>query len=288
MKPRTIRQLWKDPMCNCDDWQVIIAGTPEAVPMGAVPPPGGSGPGRDAHPAPGRRPAVDSAVRPHAHAAVPGRRRRTRPARRRRVVLASLFGPHDGQEGRADRRRAHEGPPQGGLASGAAATTPTSGASSRATPTTRPRRPGLRSEHPARPALTPRPRAGTGRARRRGPPARPRQRRHGPGGPDGGRALVLARLLRARGLRRRAGLAAGALALPRAPALQADAPAHERRDRAGDRPARRRRGRLHDQGVHRLLLPHARHAVRRGARPARRRRPRRPRSTRRTSRSSAA
>ncbi len=29
IKPRSIRQLWKEPMCNCDDgWEVIIAGTP--------------------------------------------------------------------------------------------------------------------------------------------------------------------------------------------------------------------------------------------------------------------
>ena len=39
MKPRTVRQLWKDPMCNCDDWEVIFAGSPEAVPMGQAPPP---------------------------------------------------------------------------------------------------------------------------------------------------------------------------------------------------------------------------------------------------------
>jgi type II secretory pathway pseudopilin PulG len=46
LKPRSIRKLWKDPMCNCDDWQIIIVGSPEAVPMGnAPPPPGGSGPG---------------------------------------------------------------------------------------------------------------------------------------------------------------------------------------------------------------------------------------------------
>ncbi len=45
MRPRTIRQLWRDPMCNCDDWEVIIAGTPEAVPMGQMQVPGGSGPG---------------------------------------------------------------------------------------------------------------------------------------------------------------------------------------------------------------------------------------------------
>jgi type II secretory pathway pseudopilin PulG len=51
IKPRSIRQLWKEPMCNCDDgWEPIIAGTPEAMPMGAgpQPPPGslpGTGPG---------------------------------------------------------------------------------------------------------------------------------------------------------------------------------------------------------------------------------------------------
>ena len=41
VKPRSIRQLWKDPMCDCDDWEVLIAGTPEAVPMGQGQPPGG-------------------------------------------------------------------------------------------------------------------------------------------------------------------------------------------------------------------------------------------------------
>ncbi len=39
MKPRSIRQMWKDPMCACDDWETIIAGTPEAQPMGLGPPP---------------------------------------------------------------------------------------------------------------------------------------------------------------------------------------------------------------------------------------------------------
>lgn len=43
LKPRSIRQLWKDPMCMCDDWETIIAGTAEATPMGLVAPPGGSG-----------------------------------------------------------------------------------------------------------------------------------------------------------------------------------------------------------------------------------------------------
>jgi len=47
IKPRSIRQLWKEPMCNCDEgWEVIIAGTPEAMPMSSGPlPPGGSMPG---------------------------------------------------------------------------------------------------------------------------------------------------------------------------------------------------------------------------------------------------
>jgi type II secretory pathway pseudopilin PulG len=42
MKPKTIRQLWKDPMCNCDDWELIFAGTPEAAPMGQSAPGGPS------------------------------------------------------------------------------------------------------------------------------------------------------------------------------------------------------------------------------------------------------
>jgi type II secretory pathway pseudopilin PulG len=44
LRPRSIRQLWREPLCNCDDgWQAIIAGTPEAQPMGMGPVPGGSG-----------------------------------------------------------------------------------------------------------------------------------------------------------------------------------------------------------------------------------------------------
>jgi type II secretory pathway pseudopilin PulG len=51
-KPRSIRQMWREPMCNCDDWQVIIAGTPEAIPMSQnLPGPTGSGLG----PPPGSR-----------------------------------------------------------------------------------------------------------------------------------------------------------------------------------------------------------------------------------------
>jgi type II secretory pathway pseudopilin PulG len=44
-RPHTIRRLWREPICDCDDWQVIIAGTPEAVPMGQAQPPPGTGPG---------------------------------------------------------------------------------------------------------------------------------------------------------------------------------------------------------------------------------------------------
>ncbi|MET0620719.1 MAG: type II secretion system protein [Thermoanaerobaculia bacterium] len=44
IKPRSIRQLWKEPMCNCDDgWTVIIAGTPDAMPMGSGQLPSGGG-----------------------------------------------------------------------------------------------------------------------------------------------------------------------------------------------------------------------------------------------------
>lgn len=31
--PRTIRKLWKDPMCDCKDWYLIIQGAPDAVPL---------------------------------------------------------------------------------------------------------------------------------------------------------------------------------------------------------------------------------------------------------------
>jgi type II secretory pathway pseudopilin PulG len=48
IKPRSIRQLWKDPITNTPDgWTVIIAGTPDALPMSSGPvPPGGGMPGR--------------------------------------------------------------------------------------------------------------------------------------------------------------------------------------------------------------------------------------------------
>jgi type II secretory pathway pseudopilin PulG len=43
-RPRTIRQLWLEPLCNCEDgWQLIFAGSPEASPMGQGPVPQGGG-----------------------------------------------------------------------------------------------------------------------------------------------------------------------------------------------------------------------------------------------------
>lgn len=33
-QPRSVRKLWKDPMCNCPDWQVLILNTPDANPQG--------------------------------------------------------------------------------------------------------------------------------------------------------------------------------------------------------------------------------------------------------------
>ena len=36
-RPRTIRKLWKDPMCRCDNWHLLIAGTPDGLPFRAGP-----------------------------------------------------------------------------------------------------------------------------------------------------------------------------------------------------------------------------------------------------------
>src|SRR5215471_14292090 len=30
-RPRTVRKLFKDPMCNCMDWQLIYQGSPDAI-----------------------------------------------------------------------------------------------------------------------------------------------------------------------------------------------------------------------------------------------------------------
>jgi type II secretory pathway pseudopilin PulG len=32
-RPRAIRKLWKDPMCRCDDWHLLILGSPDAIPF---------------------------------------------------------------------------------------------------------------------------------------------------------------------------------------------------------------------------------------------------------------
>lgn len=32
-KPRTTRKLWKDPMCDCDDWKLLIQGQPDSTPF---------------------------------------------------------------------------------------------------------------------------------------------------------------------------------------------------------------------------------------------------------------
>jgi type II secretory pathway pseudopilin PulG len=43
-RPRTIRHLFKEPMCNCPDWHVIYLNSPEAS-GSTVPGAGGTGPG---------------------------------------------------------------------------------------------------------------------------------------------------------------------------------------------------------------------------------------------------
>ena len=51
IRPRTIRKLWQDPMCRCDDWHLLILGSPDAIPFrpggpGAPQPPTGLPPPR--------------------------------------------------------------------------------------------------------------------------------------------------------------------------------------------------------------------------------------------------
>jgi type II secretory pathway pseudopilin PulG len=41
-RPRTIRHLWNDPMCNCD-WYPLIQGTPDALPGNPLAPAGSGG-----------------------------------------------------------------------------------------------------------------------------------------------------------------------------------------------------------------------------------------------------
>lgn len=46
-RPRTIRKLWKEPICNCPDWQVIYQNSPDALSQipggGGMPGAGGRG-----------------------------------------------------------------------------------------------------------------------------------------------------------------------------------------------------------------------------------------------------
>jgi type II secretory pathway pseudopilin PulG len=32
-RPRVIRKLWKDPMCSCDNWKLLIQGQPDSSPF---------------------------------------------------------------------------------------------------------------------------------------------------------------------------------------------------------------------------------------------------------------
>jgi len=34
--PRTIRKLWKDPICDCSDWYLLILNSPDANPVGGM------------------------------------------------------------------------------------------------------------------------------------------------------------------------------------------------------------------------------------------------------------
>lgn len=58
-RPRTIRKLWKEPICSCDDWYLLIQNTPDAQPTGGIAPgssprpPAGSPGGPSVTPTPG-------------------------------------------------------------------------------------------------------------------------------------------------------------------------------------------------------------------------------------------
>jgi type II secretory pathway pseudopilin PulG len=36
IRPRTLRKLWKDPMCDCPEWHLLILGQPDALPFSAA------------------------------------------------------------------------------------------------------------------------------------------------------------------------------------------------------------------------------------------------------------
>ena len=111
IKPRSIRQLWKEPMCNCDDgWEVIIAGTPEAMPMGSGPlPPGGAMPGtgpisRSRTPGPSPRPDPLAACAPPRQRPASKKRgfasRQDRPTRRTARLRTRARASTDRRRGR--------------------------------------------------------------------------------------------------------------------------------------------------------------------------------------------
>ncbi len=96
LHPRSIRQLWKEPLCNCDEgWQVIIAGTPEAQPMGqgAVPQVGGlPGGGLRRTPGPGNQPpSTYTGIQPTPPPFLGGGGPATP------TPASSIFGPAEGQ-----------------------------------------------------------------------------------------------------------------------------------------------------------------------------------------------
>jgi len=65
-RPRTIRKLWKDPMCRCDAWQPLILGTPEAAAIGL------GGPGQPGQPAIPGQPFVPTPAPTAAPTPTPG------------------------------------------------------------------------------------------------------------------------------------------------------------------------------------------------------------------------
>jgi type II secretory pathway pseudopilin PulG len=57
-RPRTIRHLFKEPMCNCPDWHVIYQGSPDAIAGGQAVPGGTGGPTNLGKPLPTPAPSV--------------------------------------------------------------------------------------------------------------------------------------------------------------------------------------------------------------------------------------
>lgn len=59
IRPRTLRRLWKEPMCDCPDWHLLILGQPDALPFSTA----GTGPGRRGHKNPQPEPTPTPAPR---------------------------------------------------------------------------------------------------------------------------------------------------------------------------------------------------------------------------------